>query len=123
MSFITDSKYALLASPRLLRFKQGKDYRYYFNCPFCGDDPKKGGRGSNIYPGERGDNLMFHCYRCNESLSLRDFLQRIDPYLAEEYKKESRTDWFYRYTQPIKLEKPQPPVYQPGSTTIFDGLA
>jgi hypothetical protein len=122
MSLITDAKYVLMASVRLRNFVQKREYLYQFDCPLCGDNPGKRGRGANIFRSSRADNLMYHCYRCNQSLSLRDLLGKVDVDLAEQYRKEIRTPWFYRYTQPVKIEQPQAPVYQPCPSAILDDL-
>jgi hypothetical protein len=122
MSVAIDAKYALLLSSRLTRFSKQRSDHFLLACPLCGDNPKKRGKAGNLFRPKGSDGLMFHCYRCGESLWMRDFLQRVDPGLADEYRKETKAEWFDTYIRPSRTEEPQAPPFQPCPLTVLQGL-
>lgn len=119
MSLAVDITYAIRVSGLLNRFVRKQHDLFLFACPLCGDNPKKRGRAGNLYKARGGDSLRFHCYRCGESLWLRDFLERVDPALASEYQKECKEEWFDRHVKPISPPQQSIHSYEPCTRTML----
>src|SRR5947209_14681386 len=116
MTLVIDRIYALQARSHLTRFKATNTYSFVFACPFCGDNAKKRGTAGNLYRHQSGSCMVFHCYRCNISLSMRGFLEKINPVLAQEHRRECRTEWFETdkrpdYTEERKAPPPSPALF------------
>lgn len=122
MSLLIDTQYAPLVRSFVSHFKIRNPNRYVFACPFCGDNPKKRAKAGNIYKPRDKDYLWFHCFRCGESLSMRSFLERLDVDLADQYRKETRTEWFDRYNVASIQEQPRTPPYMPCKPDVLKGL-
>jgi hypothetical protein len=113
VSLSMDRTYALLAKSYLIRFRQVRPNLFLFACPICGDNTKKRAGAGNLFRHEGRNGLMFHCYRCEVSLSMRDFLERVNSELAQEYRKESRAEWFDTRPQSHSAEEPKaPPTFK-----------
>lgn len=76
-------KYIGLISPRLERFKRKGPDLYNLRCPFCGDSEvsKKKARG---YIYRRPSGMQFHCHNCGITLSVANFIKRLDNSLYNE---------------------------------------
>ena len=81
-------KYIGLLSSRLQQFKRKDQNSYNFRCPSCGDSKrdKLKARGW-IYPKE--SKLLYYCFNCSISLSIGRLVKLVDPYLYEDYLKET----------------------------------
>lgn len=93
MSIWVDVKYANLVSSNLDKFKlkSTNPYSASFRCPICGDSKK------NLFKTRGGffqnqDLIMFKCFNCGISKSLKSFLKEIAPTLYKEYTMENYTD-------------------------------
>jgi hypothetical protein len=53
---------------------------------------------------------------------MRNFLQRLDGDLADEYRKESKTEWFDRYIAPTIQQPPKNPPYVPCKPEVLKDL-
>jgi hypothetical protein len=81
-----DNKYVGLISNRLDRFKRvGSDAN--FRCPICGDS-KKNKYKTRGYLLDKPIGTIFYCHNCHTSLSLGNFLKRVDHELADQYARE-----------------------------------
>lgn len=101
-------KYLGLISPRLERFKRKGPDLYNFRCPFCGDSEvsKKKARG---YVYRRTSSLQFHCHNCGVTLSVANFIKRLDNSLFNEMMLEnfSFNKSVHEAAAP-RVEKPKP---------------
>lgn len=90
MSGWLDDKYINLLSFKLDRFKRLDSQKYNFRCPFCGDSQKSRFKArGNVFPSNNSDDLFYKCFNCGISLSVHEFIKRIDENLYKEYKLES----------------------------------
>lgn len=81
---LIDSKYIGLISSRLPKFKKVKSDLYNFRCPICGDSQKnKNKLRGYLYTVK--NNTNFKCHNCGSSLSLNNFIKKIDPELHKQY--------------------------------------
>ena len=81
---LIDSKYIGLVSSRLQKFKRVKADLYNFRCPICGDSQRNKNKARGyIYPVK--NNTNFKCHNCGASLSLNNFLKKLDPSLHKQY--------------------------------------
>ena len=86
MDFV-DSKFISLVSSRLEKFKRTKADLFNFRCPICGDSSKnKTKTRGYLYPVK--NNTNFKCHNCGASMSLSNFLKKIDPVLHKQYTME-----------------------------------
>ena len=84
---LVDSKYIVLVSSRLPKFKRVKANLYNFRCPICGDSQKQKNKARGyIYPIKTNTN--FKCHNCGASMSLNNFLKEVDPTLQKQYAME-----------------------------------
>lgn len=83
-----DTKYIGLVSVKLRNYKRKSDSLWNFSCPLCGDSEtdKRKARGY-IYLYK--DNLQYTCHNCGRSRSVPNLIKEIDPFLYDEYRKES----------------------------------
>ena len=79
---LIDSKYVGLISSRLQKFKKVKSDLYNFRCPICGDSQKNKNkcRGYVVK-----NNTNFKCHNCGASLSLNNFIKKLDTTLHKQY--------------------------------------
>ena len=88
-----DSKFVGLISSRLERFKRVKANLFNFRCPICGDSQKtKSKTRGYLYAVKVNTN--FKCHNCGASMSLNNFLKKIDPTLQKQYAMEKFKEGF-----------------------------
>jgi len=81
---LVDSKYIGLISSRLQKFKRVKPDLYNFRCPICGDSQKHKNKARGyIYVVKNNTNFKWH--NCGASLSLNNFIKKIDGTLHKQY--------------------------------------
>ena len=83
MDFV-DSKYVNLVSSRLEKFKRTKADLFNFRCPICGDSSKNKTK-TRGYLYTVKNNTNFKCHNCGASMSLNNFLKKLDPILHKQY--------------------------------------
>ena len=81
---LIDSKYVGLISSRLQKFKKVKADLYNFRCPICGDSQKNKNKTRGYFYVVK-NNTNFKCHNCGASLSLNNFLKKIDTTLYKQY--------------------------------------
>ncbi len=81
---LVDSKYIGLVSSRLQKFKRVKQDLYNFRCPICGDSQKNKNKARG-YMYVVKNNTNFKCHNCGASLSLNNFLKKVDSTLHKQY--------------------------------------
>ena len=81
---LIDSKYVGLISSRLQKFKKVKADLYNFRCPICGDSQKNKNKTRGYFYVVK-NNTNFKCHNCGASLSLNNFLKKIDTSLHKQY--------------------------------------
>ena len=107
---LVDSKYIGLISSRLQKFKRVKPDLYNFRCPICGDSQKHKNKARGyIYVVK--NNTNFKCHNCGASLSLNNFIKKIDGTLHKQYTlekfKEGHTGRGFVVEEPeFKFKKP-----------------
>jgi len=107
---LIDSKYVGLISSRLQKFKRVKPDLYNFRCPICGDSQKHKNKARGyIYVVK--NNTNFKCHNCGASLSLNNFIKKIDGTLHKQYTlekfKEGHTGRSFVVDEPeFKFKKP-----------------
>jgi len=107
---LVDSKYIGLISSRLQKFKRVKSDLYNFRCPICGDSQKHKNKARGyIYVVK--NNTNFKCHNCGASLSLNNFIKKIDGTLHKQYTlekfKEGHTGRGFVVEEPeFKFKKP-----------------
>ena len=83
-----DQKYIGLVSNRLQRFKRVNNTTFNFRCPLCGDSKTNKFKTRGYIVEKPVVGTLFYCHNCNESISFLNFLKRVEPTLAEEYKRD-----------------------------------
>ena len=107
---LIDSKYVGLISSRLQKFKRVKPDLYNFRCPICGDSQKHKNKARGyIYVVK--SNTNFKCHNCGASLSLNNFIKKLDTTLHKQYTlekfKEGHTGRSFVVDEPeFKFKKP-----------------
>ena len=81
---LVDSKYIGLVSSRLQKFKRVKSDLYNFRCPICGYSSRNKNKARGYFYAVK-NNTNFKCHNCGSSLSLNNFLKKIDPTLYKQY--------------------------------------
>ena len=81
---LIDSKYVGLISSRLQKFKKVKSDLYNFRCPICGDSQKNKNKCRG-YMYVVKNNTNFKCHNCGASLSLNNFIKKLDTTLHKQY--------------------------------------
>ena len=107
---LIDAKYISLVSSRLQKFKKVKADLYNFRCPICGDSQKNKNKARG-YMYVVKNNTNFKCHNCGASLSLNNFLKKIDTTLYKQYTlekfKEGHTGRNFVIDEPeFKFKKP-----------------
>ena len=88
-----DSKFIGLVSSKLERFKRVKANLYNFRCPICGDLKKtKSKTRGYLYTSKANTN--FKCHNCGASMSLNNFLKKVDPVVQKQYAMEKFKEGF-----------------------------
>ena len=90
---LIDSKFIGLISPRLEKFKRVKSNLYNFRCPICGDS-KKNKTKTRGYLYTMKANVNYKCHNCGASMSLGNFIKKIDTTLYKKYSLEKFKDGF-----------------------------
>ena len=106
-----DAKYVGLLSSRLQKFKRVKPTLYNFRCPVCGDSQKNKNK-TRGYLYSVKNNTNFKCHNCGASMSLNNFLKKIDGQLHKHYIlekfKEGHTGKNYVAEEPVfKFQAPK----------------
>ena len=83
-----DRKYTLLLSPKLQLFKQKNTNLFNFRCPVCLDSQKNKSKARG-YIFSKGENYFFGCHNCGSGMTLKNFIEFVDPYLSKEYSLEN----------------------------------
>jgi transcription elongation factor Elf1 len=81
---LVDSKYIGLVSSRLQKFKRVKPNLYNFRCPICGDSQKNKSKTRGYLYAVKAD-MNFRCHNCGASMTLSNFIKKIDPTLHKQY--------------------------------------
>ena len=81
---LVDSKYIGLVSSRLQKFKRVKPDLYNFRCPLCGDSQKNKSKTRGYLYAVKAD-MNFRCHNCGASMTLSNFIKKIDPALHKQY--------------------------------------
>ena len=81
---LIDTKYIGLVSSRLPKFKKVKADLYNFRCPICGDSQKHKNKARGYIYGIK-NNANFKCHNCGASMSLNNFLKKLDTTLHKQY--------------------------------------
>ena len=107
---LIDSKYVGLISSRLQKFKKVKSDLYNFRCPICGDSQKNKNKCRG-YMYVVKNNTNFKCHNCGASLSLNNFIKKLDTTLHKQYTlekfKEGHTGRSFVVDEPeFKFKKP-----------------
>ena len=106
-----DAKYISLVSARLQKFKRVKADLYNFRCPICGDSQKNKSKARGyLYSAKTSVN--YKCHNCGASLSLNNFLKKMDVTLHKSYClekfKEGKTGRAFTTNEPkFVFEKPK----------------
>ena len=88
-----DSKFIGILSSRLQRFKRVKADLYNFRCPVCGDSKKnKSKTRGYLYTSKANTN--YKCHNCGASMSLNNFLKKVDPVVQKQYAMEKFKEGF-----------------------------
>tara|TARA_Y100001970_G_scaffold152091_1_gene186245 strand:- start:601 stop:1572 length:972 start_codon:yes stop_codon:yes gene_type:complete len=90
---LVDSKFIGLISPKLQKFKKIKPNLYNFRCPICGDSQKSKSKTRGYIYGIK-QNTNFRCHNCGASMSLNNFLKKVDPFIQKQYAMEKFKDGF-----------------------------
>ena len=90
---LIDSKYIGLVSARLQKFKRVKAGLYNFRCPICGDSQRYKNKARG-YLYEMKSNTNFKCHNCGASMSLSNFLKKVDTTLQKKYAIEKFKEGF-----------------------------
>ena len=88
---LVDSKFIGLVSSRLQKFKRVKPNLYNFRCPICGDSQKQKSKARGYLYGIK-QNTNYKCHNCGASMSLNNFLKKIDPAIHKQYSMEKFKD-------------------------------
>ena len=107
---LIDSKYVGLISSRLQKFKKVKPDLYNFRCPICGDSQKNKNKCRG-YMYVVKNNTNFKCHNCGASLSLNNFIKKLDTTLHKQYTlekfKEGHTGRNFVSEEPVfEFKKP-----------------
>jgi len=106
-----DAKYVSLLSTRLQKFKRVKPTLYNFRCPICGDSQRNKNK-TRGYLYAIKNNTNFKCHNCGSSMSLNNFLKKLDGQLHKQYTlekfKEGHTGKNFTTEEPVfKFEAPK----------------
>ena len=107
---LIDSKYIGIVSARLQKFKKVKNNLYNFRCPICGDSQKNKNKTRGYFYVVK-NNTNFKCHNCGASMSLNNFLKKIDSVIYKQYTlekfKEGHTGKNFVVDEPkFEFEKP-----------------
>lgn len=83
-SLLVESKYILMVSNRLDRFKAQGNGLYNFRCPKCGDSKTNKFKARGYLFPKEGTHL-YKCHNCGISMSFRNLLKDIDTVMYDEF--------------------------------------
>ena len=96
-----EQKYINLLSNRLPRFtKKGNDL-WNFRCHICGDSQKNKFKARGYLFAQNGE-YFYRCHNCSASLNFKQFLNSVDPAIADEFAKEKFAEKSGLITAPKK---------------------
>ena len=98
-----DQKYIGLISNRVGLFKRQQNNVFNMRCPLCGDSKTNKHKARGYIVEKPVVGVIYYCHNCHESVSLMNFLGRLDVELGEQYKRERFLD------RADMLEKPPEP--------------
>src|SRR3990167_7609669 len=104
MPLYIDQRYAELVSGKLRNFRRAKPTLFNFSCPICGDSAKNQ-RKARGYLYEYKNALRYKCHNCGAGLSMRNFLEAVDPSIARSHSTDSFTN--LRERGPVIRDNPQ----------------
>jgi len=81
---LVDSKYIGMISSRLQKFKRVKPNLYNFRCPICGDSQKTKSKTRGYLYAVKAD-MNFRCHNCGASMTLSNFIKKLDSTLHKQY--------------------------------------
>lgn len=122
MALWLEQKYVNLLSPRLEKFKKSGS-AYCFRCPICGDSKKnKNKTRGYLVPSNKG--FFMTCHNCGVGMSLSKFIEKLDPYLFQEYKLEriKETGNICDFNRP-KEETQKPKINVTQNTNVLTKLS
>lgn len=82
-----DDKYIRLLKPHLAQCKESTRGVFNFRCPICGDS-KKNSTKTRGYLFPKQNKYFFMCHNCGASMTLNNFISKLDPTLHKEYRVE-----------------------------------
>tara|TARA_B100001057_G_scaffold438053_1_gene470313 strand:- start:2936 stop:3904 length:969 start_codon:yes stop_codon:yes gene_type:complete len=101
---LIDSKYIGLVSARLDKFKKVKNNLYNFRCPLCGDSQKQKNKARGYFYQVKV-NTNYKCHNCGASMSLNNFLKKLDGVLHGKYTMEKFKKGFTGKNFPVEEPK------------------
>ena len=104
-----DTKFLLMISPRLEKFKKLRDHLYNFRCPYCGDSQTSTTKARG-YAYRKEAQLNYHCKNCDKGTTVSKLIQYLDSDTFREYCLErfvGNEETAYRFEAP-KFEKKDP---------------
>ena len=117
-----DQKYIGLLSNRVQMFKRVNNTTYNFRCPLCGDSKTNKYKTRGYIVEKPVVGTLYYCHNCHESISLLNFLRRVDPTLAEEYKRDKfidkNVDKKEQTEEPRDISKITVPTFMKGSSPL-----
>lgn len=108
-------------------FTRKENNLYNFRCPICGDSKKKQMKQRGYIHKHKG-NWFFTCHNCNDSMSFKTFMHKINPSLFKEYMLETVGGFKKQKKEPPK-KKFKLPVFDKSEDIVetvvkpFDMLA
>ena len=105
-----DIKYINLVSSNLRNFKRKSNNLFNFSCPICGDSETDTKKARGYIYDKKGVG-MFHCHNCEITLTVSNFIKKLDMYLFNEMKLEKlKSSQTIKETElkefNIKMQKP-----------------
>ena len=79
-----DKIYINQLSHQLERFTQKKDNLYNCRCPLCGDSKTKAWKARGFFY-QKGNQFNYMCHNCGASMTLSNFIKKIDPVAHKQY--------------------------------------
>lgn len=104
-----EEKYIGAISPRLARFAKKDEGVWNFRCPICGDSrrSKTKARGFIL---KKNDHYTFVCHNCNVSMSLRRFIETVDPEMYKQYQRETFVEQKAYTPSTERIIQPKPDI-------------
>ena len=93
MSEFIDKKYINMVSGQLGRFKWKSSTLANCRCPICGDSQKNKTKCRGYFY-SKSNSFFYRCHNCGFGSSVKNFLQKVAPSLAQEYQMETFNESF-----------------------------